>query len=372
MDTKAIVIADGRELLVSDIKPQLEEMARKLLKLTPNGKRLDVGQATDLAVFSLINRLNPFEGESYYMDKVGPTAGVAGYRRKTNEYLMERYGPQATYFLEYVAATTLEADFNPDKGDVAWKVILHDSEMERRWMGQIIENLAGLKGAGYTGDDAYQIAREMAGPRPCVEAVGVVHANEKFTYDGGVEKWDRNERAKKRGEKQVLRRAYPVGVRIVGDAEMGEVIDGVARDVAMDVASQIAAGPKRPEGMTNDDIIASMGFPPDPKPITVTQPVPGLTLIDLGPPEPEYVPLEPADTHLPPPSPITPQQAAVDAGACPDIYQANAWYDRGKGWCNKNDPEAFVKWAKVVQGWMDTTGCDLEQAVGKANKGEKP
>jgi len=359
-NSKAIVLASGQELLVRDVKPQLEEMARKLLKLTPNGKRLDISQATDLAVFSLINQLNPFEGESYFMDKVGPTAGIAGYRRKANEYLIERYGNDASYSLEYQPATTAEADFAPDKGDIAWKVILHDTHMERNWQRQVIENMRGLKEAGMTGKEQYDAAVALAGPRPCVEAVGVVHANEKFTYDGGVEKWDRNERAKKRGEKQVLRRAYPVGVRIMGDADMGDVIEGTARDLVMDVSSQIAAEASKPRP-TNEQILSDLGFPPASNPVVVS---------DI-PPEPEYVDVvEEAPVTIPPPSAISPAQAAVDAGACPDIFQANAWYTKCSG-KDKSDPDKFVKWAKVVQGWLDI-GADLEQASSKANKGEKP
>jgi len=364
MDTKAIVVADGRELLVSDIAPAVTETARKLMKLTPGGGRMDVNQATELAVFSIVNGLNPFEGEAYHVFGVGPYAGVAGYRRKATEYLIDRYGPAASYWLEYRPANTSEAQFNPDKGDIAWVVRLHDSEMEKRWQKQVIENLAGIKATGVLGKEAYDMATELAGPKPYIEAVGVVYASESFAKEGKVERWDRNERAKKRGEKQVLRRAYPVGVRIMGDAEMGDVIEGTARDLVMDVSSQIAAeaSKPRPEGVTNEQILADLGFPPASNPVVVS---------DI-PHEPEYVDVvEEAPATIPPPSAVSPQQAAVDAGACPDIFQANAWYER----ClktNKSDPAAFAAWCKTVQGWMDSTGCDLEQAAGKANKGMLP
>ena len=366
MDTKAIVVADGRELLVSDIAPQVTETARKLMKLTPGGSKMDVNQATELAVFSIVNGLNPFEGEAYHVFGVGPYAGVAGYRRKATEYLIERYGPAASYWLEYRPANTSEAQFNPDKGDIAWVVRLHDSEMEKRWQAQVIQNLIGVKAAGITGKEAFDMAAKLAGPKPYVEAVGVVYASESFAKEGKVERWDRNERAKKRGEKQVLRRAYPVGVRIMGDADMGDVIEGTARDLVMDVSSQIAAeaSKPRPEGMTNEKILADMDYSP-----VVVQPA----FVPTEPPptpEPEYVPVEEAPVTIPPPSVITPQQAAVDAGACPDIFQANAWYERCKG-SDKNDPEKFIKWSKVGQGWLDI-GADLEQASSKANKGDKP
>lgn len=379
---KSIVLASGQELLVRDIKPQVEETARKLMKLTPGGKNLDINKATELAVFSLVNGLNPFEGEAYN-GEMGCVAGVAGYRRKAREYLLELYGPQANYSIEYVPATTQEADFNPDNGDVAWKVILHDSEREKGWMRQVIENLKGLKDAGMEDEhQRYTIARELAGPRPSIEAVGVVKANEHFSgidwenWDKKItkkdangntlykpESWDRNERAKKRAEKQAIRRMYPVGVRIIGDAEMGEAVDATVREVAAEVSthlSAVSAAMKDP-ARTVDSTLKELGIDPGPAPAPAAPD---------GPPEPEYVDVVDATfTTAPAPAKVTPAQALVDAGIAPDIYQANGMVTRYKG--KKQDTETILAWGRIVAGWLDI-GADLEQATSKANKGEKP
>lgn len=359
-NNKSIVLASGAELQYSVIQPKVMEYAKTLIRTCPGGKKLTESEATYLAVFSVVNDLNPFEGEAYYMPNAGPIAGVPAYRRKANEYLIRRYGtgPLSTFKTDFRLAATSEAQYDPDKNDIAWVCMLYDLHQDQLWQQQVISNMAGLRAAGMEGKELREYAEHLAGPRPITEAVGVVKASENF----GPDKWDRNERAKKRAEKAAIRKAYPVGVNIVGDAETGEIIDGVARDLVMDVSSQLAAGEPKSDH-TETQLMTDLGFGP-----VAQKDAPAV--VDVAstiPPEPEYVP--PVDE--PKPAAATPQQAAVDAGACPDIFQANAWFER----CalpTKKTASTFVQWCKAVQGWIDSTGCGLEQAAAKANKGEVP
>jgi hypothetical protein len=72
----------------------------------------------------------------------------------------------------------------------------------------------------------------MSGDLPTWEAVGVVYHDENF---GKLEKWDRNERAKKRAEKGAIKKRYPD--LIIPD--YGEVYDSNVEVVVHDVSTAI-------------------------------------------------------------------------------------------------------------------------------------
>jgi len=248
--TNGIVLRSDMQLMVADSENEIKQTARKLLKMSTGGGRLSSEQAVDLAVYSIITGLNPFNGECYWLDKVGPIPGIAGYRVKAQEWLIatsdSRTPPRV--WEEYREATTSEADFDPDAGDIAWVCTLTDSVSKERWEQRIIELGTAYHKMGATFKEAHDAALQDAGPCPSWSAVGVVKASEHFSkqvWEGNKptdeykpEMWDRNERAKKRAAKGCYRKGFP-SVSIP-DMEYGDdVVDAVAVDIKDQIAGEI-------------------------------------------------------------------------------------------------------------------------------------
>jgi len=215
------IMLPTRDALASDIEAEVKASARKILALAKTkNKKLSTEQAAELAVFCWLNDLNPANDEAYYVPGIGATFGIRGIERKAAEALEYEAGrPGNTWQVEYRPAEPGEADFNPDAGDIAYVCTLTDSVSEGRWLMRSVEIMAKLKQAGFSAEDAERVAREQNGPRPAVQAVGVVYASETFSgriYVGGQptserkpEMFDRHERAKKRARKQCLRQRFP-------------------------------------------------------------------------------------------------------------------------------------------------------------------
>ena len=263
-------------LLAADSENDIKQTARKLMHLTPGGHNLDANQAADLAVYAYMTGFNPFNGECYYMDKIGPTAGVAGYRVKTQEWL-EATAPQNSIvrlWEEYRPAQPNEADFNPDAGDVAWHCTLYDSVSKERWQQGVLQHTVEYIRAGVPHQEAHEMAKSDIGLCPCWTAVGVVKAEEHYSanvWDAKTNKkiedeyrpemWDRNERAKKRAAKGCYRKGFPA-VR-VPDREMGdEIVDAVAVEVKDRIIHEIAQEAEQPR-KTAAQLIAELGFGTD-------------------------------------------------------------------------------------------------------------
>jgi hypothetical protein len=191
-----------------------------------------------------VTQLNPFNGECYYLDKVGPIPGIAGYRVKAQEWLRSVSNkPGVRTFEEYRPATTEEPDFVPDAGDIAWVCTLFDTASQEEWEQRIIKLGTAYHQMGATFKEAHEQATKDAGPCPSWTAVGVVKAEEKFSkqkWDQGKptdeyqpEKWDRNERAKKRAAKGCYRKAFPAVS--IPDMEYGEVVNAISEDVVEEI-----------------------------------------------------------------------------------------------------------------------------------------
>lgn len=241
-------------LLAQDAELAIKESARKIMKLTPNGNKMTPDQAAELAVFAFITQLNPFNGECYYMEKVGPVPGIAGYRVKAQEYIRaesrdKRLTPRVIE--EYRLAREDEADFDQASGDIAWVCTLTDTVSRDAWMNQVILATSKLMQAGSTHEEAKSFALDLVGPCPSWSSVGVVKASEHFS--GNVwknnqkvedeykpEMWDRNERAKKRAAKGCYRKAFPS--MYIPDISDGDgVIDSEFEDVTNRIAGQIVS-----------------------------------------------------------------------------------------------------------------------------------
>ena len=286
-DNQLTIYNSSTSLLVSNSEGEIKEAARKLMRLTPNGTRLNTDQATDLAVYAFITGLNPFNSECYYMDRVGPVPGIAGYRVKTMEWLRATSpsNDSPRVWEEYREANETEADFNKEAGDVAWVCTLYDSVSKERWRQSVIDLGIAYSKMGATFQEAHDTALKDVGECPSWSAVGVVKADEHFSgnvYRNSVkiegefkpEMWDRNERAKKRAAKGCYRKGFPA-VNIP-DREEGDVIDSEFSEVKQQISSQLNAEnvieeekPKRPASEAIADLFGDpIPYQPEPQPET--------------------------------------------------------------------------------------------------------
>lgn len=273
MTNQSLAVLDRKTaLLVSNSEAEIKEAARKLMRLTPNGSRLTTDQATDLAVYSFLTGLNPFNNECYYMEKVGPVPGIAGYRSKAIEWLRAtnpRYTFSPRTWEEYRPATVEEADFNPDAGDIAWVCILKDSISSEAWDQRVMQLGIAYSKMGATFQEAHDTAVKDAGECPHWTSVGVVKADEHFS--GNVwrnnvkiegeykpEMWDRNERAKKRAAKGCYRKAFP-SVN-VPDREEGDIIDAEIVELKNDIVEQLKKEEKEQPKQSQAEIMRELGY----------------------------------------------------------------------------------------------------------------
>jgi hypothetical protein len=340
---KALAWSSSRDLLAeTDFLPKVEETVRKLMRLAPGGQRLTKEEATDLAVYSLMTDLNPFNSEAYYLPKVGPIAGVVGFRKKANEWLSAKYGPTARFWCEFRHAEEGEADFNPAKGDIAYHCTLHDSETKTQWEGRMIHNLGALKKQGMSTEEAWKIARELAGPEPVWTAVGKVDHRESFSFGDKPDKWDRHERAQKRAEKWAIRKAYPA-VNIPDREIDGEVVEGIVREIP-----DYEERPHQGKGAAK--LLTELGFDPEP---------------GVGWPE----------SSQPEPDPEPEIDTIFNRLAAQRIVDSPETAERALSLRRSILPESserdLAAWLRVWQAWVDA-GESEQNAANKSNTGERP
>ena len=261
------------------LKNKPESLLTRVKRMIVNGKNLSDGEALALVDFSLTNDLNPLIGEAYCIPNVGCTPGDAGWKRKASEQLWEELEaagvPDGYYHIDYRQATHDEADFDESLGDIAWVATLYDSLSRSRWRKMVNDSAAELRKIfpGESFFDLMEEARKQAGSPPEWSAVGVVHGAEKFSKsvdynnpDKGYkpEMWDRNERAKKRARKQVLRsrfsNAHISAVRFDGAPANGEFEEEPSVSGVIDTTfSEETKKPSRPA----ENILSDMGFDVD-------------------------------------------------------------------------------------------------------------
>lgn len=263
---KSIVPAPPQQGAISQpsqYNAKARELASRIKYMIVNGNRLQDAEVFALAQYAAANDLNPFAGECYYLPGSGPCPGVAGWRKKAQEqleYEADREGAKGAHFwTEDRAAEPGETMFNPDKGDIAVFVTLHDWLSNTRWRKAIFETMRQLHDFGQ--DATIEAAQRFVGPEPVWTALGVVYGSEKFAADGKAEKFDRYERAKKRAEKLAIKKRFP-RVNLPEPAQA---------DAAHDVLDLRMIEPERqrlPEGQ----IMAELGYAPEPQPEQAEQP----------------------------------------------------------------------------------------------------
>ena len=206
MDNALTTIKQTTALTTNEIA---RELAGRLKFMIQNGRALQDNEVFALAQDCAANDLNPFSGEAYYIPSAGPCPGIAGWRKKAQEQLNWEASAQgengAHFWVETREASTEEAGHDPNAGDIAMFVTLHDWLTNKRWRRAFFDTLRELKDVGYPLEDATSQAKVMVGPEPVWTGVGVVYAKENF----GGDKFNRAERASKRAEKIALRKRFP-------------------------------------------------------------------------------------------------------------------------------------------------------------------
>lgn len=220
-----------------------EALAKRLENMIANGKKLEPIERLALAQYAVATGLNPFVGECYFLPGVGPGPGIAGWRVKAEEQLEYEANKAriayARFYCEYREPDESEARWNPDKGDIAVKAILHDTLTKTEWEKRILSYYIELIKNGIK-DGAWDTAREIAGAEPTWSAVGVVRGGESFAGEGKPEKMDRYERACKRAEKAVIRKRFPrVSLPEPVGFDESEIVDVRVMDVTHRTEAQI-------------------------------------------------------------------------------------------------------------------------------------
>src|SRR3990167_4892019 len=128
------------------------------------GRPLTKLQAAQIALISLTTDLSPFLGEVYATDQ-GIMIGVVAYERKAHEYL-DAYLPGTNYHITYRVPTAgMEADYDPEKGDIAYVARLTRDDWDRQWQVKLQDMVAILKDAGLTGKELFDIALSQVGTK---------------------------------------------------------------------------------------------------------------------------------------------------------------------------------------------------------------
>jgi len=226
----------------------VEVMAERLKLMVQNGRKLSNEEALALGQYALVTGLDPFSGECYYLQNVGPGPGIAGWRRKAEEQLeyeaRKAAEPLARFWCDYVDAEADETG-NLAAGDIAVKAVLHDTLTKGAWEKRTLSHYIELVKAKIEGD-AWTIAQALAGPEPTWSAVGIVRAGENF----GGDKMPRYERACKRAEKAAIRKRFP---RVHLPEPMGF-------DPADVVDSSFVSVPEVPEAKSTGQLLSELGY----------------------------------------------------------------------------------------------------------------
>lgn len=202
MNDKALVTASEQR-----ITAVAHDLATRLRYMIQNGRKLNDEETRALAQYCAMTDLNPFASEAYYIPGIGPTPGIAGWRKKANEQLLneakQASEPGAHFWIEFIPCESGEAMFDVSKGDIAYKAVLRDWLSNKRWRTAYFDSVRLLREVGDS--DPLANAYRFSGPEPVWEGVGVVYADE---FAGKREKFDRHERAKKRAEKVAIRKRF--------------------------------------------------------------------------------------------------------------------------------------------------------------------
>jgi hypothetical protein len=317
-----------------------EKLTARLKLMIFNGKKLSDDETKALATYAAINDLNPFVGECYFLPGVGPTPGIAGWRKKADEQLeyeaRRAACPSARFWCDYLEADPRETGALL-AGDIAVKAVLHDTITKTQWEQGILKNMIELLKNHI--ENAATMARDIAGPEPTWTAIGIVKASENF----GPDKMPRYERACKRAEKAAIRKRFP-RVYLPEPAGFDDVVDG-------SFVEQPTPAPR-----SQEQNLRELGC--DPIPVEY----------DAEPPAPQP---EPAQADKPLNNlPVHPTfQRMIDEHIVENAFEAAKVAASIK--IKLDNVDEAIRLGKIYRGWRDI-GADPKQAAQHTLAGELP
>ncbi len=185
--------------------------AKRIKLYLPNGDKLSEPEAMALSQLSMAYRLNPFNGEAWYIPGKGPMVGIKGLRKAARK--------QGLYWAEHILLTPQErTELAIPDGAIAYKCLIYRADIIR----QSAEAIKMMYDAGM------KDAAERYGYKPTV-GIG-------YCAKGEATKMKPDQAARKRAEADALKVAFdlPFATDVGNGNRVGYVDDLEAMDTAID------------------------------------------------------------------------------------------------------------------------------------------
>lgn len=185
-------------------RSEVRELAYRIKIMLPYGNILTNEEALALAQASFLTRLNPLDGEIYFlknektMESKGVYIGIKGRRRKARNQLYRQSGKGANYWIEY---KTLDAQAKTESGYDPNATVIIATLRDTATIRQYVEIVSTLVAAKMSADDI----KAIAGERPVVIGVGIVRNGENL-------KRPIREVAQKRAERSALAQRFDIAL----------------------------------------------------------------------------------------------------------------------------------------------------------------
>lgn len=170
------------------------DMYSRLKYMIRNGKKLNNDECAALAQFAVVEGLNPFAQECWYIPRVGPTIGILGLRKKATQALGNGY----TWNVLFKDVTDDYRNTEDQTVKWAFEATLRDTKSMKDYM-EVYEKAKGL----------FETAEEIiaaVGRPPIWQAVGVFLEAQADQYKDKF--FTQKERAKKRAEALVIKKRF--------------------------------------------------------------------------------------------------------------------------------------------------------------------
>jgi len=181
------------------------DMFSRLKYMVTNGKKLNNDECAALAQFAVVEGLNPFAQECWYIPNVGPSIGIGGLRKKATQAL----GSGHTWNVQF-------KDVTDDYRNIEDKAIKYAFEATLRDTKSMSDYMKAYKEAKEIFATAEEIINVVGRP-PIWQAVGVFLESQADQYKDKF--FIQKERAKKRAEALVIKKRFSLSY------EYGDVDD---------------------------------------------------------------------------------------------------------------------------------------------------
>lgn len=187
--TKEIVKAEETKAISRE-----GDMYSRLKYMITNGRKLNNDECAALAQFAVVEGLNPFAQECWYIPRVGPAIGILGLRKKATQALGNGY----TWNVQFRDVTDDYRNTEDQTVKWAFEATLRDTKSMKDYM-EVYEKAKGL----------FETAEEIiaaVGRPPIWQAVGIFLEAQADKYKDKF--FAQKERAKKRAEALVIKKRF--------------------------------------------------------------------------------------------------------------------------------------------------------------------